>query len=153
MQLLPSPYVVAVIQAAPICPDREATLDKACELILEAGQHGARLVAFPESFVPCYADWVWTIPARRDQELNELYAEFLANAVTIPGDALDKVCRSARRAKTCVVLGVTERNIEASGASLYSSLVLIDAQRKIPRKHRYGNRFLFGGAFQFREEL
>ena len=136
MQLPPSPFVAAVIQAAPIYLDREATLDKACELSLEAGQHGARLIAFPESFVPCYPDWVWTIPARQDKLLNELHAEFLANAVTIPSDALDKVCRSARRAKTCVVLGVTERNAEASGASLYSSLVYIDAQGKILGKHR-----------------
>lgn len=136
MQLLPSPFVAAVIQAAPVFMDRDATLDKVCELVLEAGQHGARLVAFPESFVPCYPDWVWKIPANEEVALNELYAEFLANAVTIPSDALDKVCRTARRAKTCVVLGVNERNAETSGASLYSSLVFIDAQGKFLGKHR-----------------
>lgn len=136
MRTLDAPFVVAAVQAAPVMLDRDATIDKACELILEAGRRGARLVAFPEAFVPCYPDWVWKIPARETGTLNELYAEFLANAVTVPGDALDKVCRSARRAKTYVVLGVSERNIEASGASLYSTLVFIDAQGQILGKHR-----------------
>jgi nitrilase len=129
-------FTVAVIQAAPVFMDREATTDKACELILEAGKHGARLVVFPESFIPCYPHWVWSVPAREVGMLNELYAEFLANAVTIPDDSLDKVCRIARRAKTFVVLGVSERNAEASGASLYSTLVFIDAQGQIRGKHR-----------------
>lgn len=136
MKLLNLPYVVAVVQAAPVFMDREATLDKACELILEAGQNGARLVVFPESFIPCYPDWVWAVPADRDEILNELYAEFLANAVTIPSDALDKMCRIARRAKTNVVVGVSERNVEASGASLYNTLVYIDAQGQLLGKHR-----------------
>lgn len=136
MQTFEAPFVVAAVQAAPVMLDRDATIDKACELILEAGRRGARLIAFPEAFVPCYPEWVWKIPARETGTLNELYAEFLANAVTVPGDALDKVCRSARRAKTYVVLGVSERNIEASGATLYSTLVFIDAQGQILGKHR-----------------
>jgi nitrilase len=130
------PFVVAVVQAAPVHMDSEATIDKACELILEAGRHGARLVAFPESFIPGYPDWVWAVPAGDEVILNELYAEFLANAVTIPSDAFDKVCRIARRAKTHVVVGVSERNSEASSGSLYNTLVYIDAQGQILGKHR-----------------
>lgn len=136
MQTLNTPFVVAVVQAAPSVMDREATLDKACELILEAGQRGARLVAFPESFIPGYPEWVWNIPAGDEERLNASYAEFLAHAIAIPSDALDKICRIARRAKIYVVLGVSERNVEASGASLYSTLIFIDAQGKILGKHR-----------------
>jgi nitrilase len=136
VRLLNSPFRVSVVQAAPVFLDREATLDKACELILEAGGNGARLVVFPESFIPSYPIWSSVVPADRKLMLNDLYAEFLANAVTIPGDALDKICRIARRAKTCVVVGISERNIEASGASLYSTLVYIDEQGQILGKHR-----------------
>jgi nitrilase len=136
MQILTSAFKVAVMQAAPIFMDREATLDKACELVLEAGREGARLVVFPESFLPGYPIWAWSVPAGEEGLLNELYAEFLANAVTIPGEPLDKLCRTARRAKTYVVVGVSERNVEASGASLYNTLVYIDAQGQILGKHR-----------------
>lgn len=130
------PFLAAVVQAAPVFMDREASLDKACEQVLDAAQHGARLVAFPASFIPCYPEWVWTVPASEEQMLSELYAEFIANAVTIPSDSLDKLCRIARRAKTHVVIGVSERNVEASGASLYNTLVYIGAQGQILGKHR-----------------
>jgi len=136
MRTVNAPFKVAVIQAAPVLMDRDATIDKACELIFEAGQNGARLVAFPESFIPGYPDWVWTVPAGEQAMLNDLNAEFLANAVTIPSDPLDKICRIARRARTHVVLGVSERGMEGSGTTLYDTLVYIDARGQLLGRHR-----------------
>src|SRR5436190_14655856 len=123
MQTLNAPFQVAVVQAAPVWMDRDATIDKACELILEAGQHGARLVVFPEAFVPGYPEWVWSVPAGERGVLDELNALLLANAVTIPSDPLDKLGRIARRAKTVVVLGVSERSFAGNLTSLYDTLV------------------------------
>jgi nitrilase len=136
MQTVNSPFKVAVVQATPALMDRDATLDRACELILEAGHNGARLVAFPESFVPGYPDWVWSIPAGEQAVLNELSAEFLANAVTIPSDPLDKLCRIARRARTYVVLGLSECSVADSGSILYDTLVYIDADGQLLGRHR-----------------
>ena len=130
------PFTVAVVQAAPVWMDRDATIDKACELILEAGQNSARLVAFPESFIPGYPDWVWNVPAGEQAVLHELNAAFLANAVTIPSDPLDKICRIARRARMHVVLGVCERGMEGSVTTLYDTLVYIDAQGRLLGRHR-----------------
>jgi nitrilase len=45
---------VAVVQAAPILFDRDATIEKACHLIHEAASQGAKLVLLPEAFVPAY---------------------------------------------------------------------------------------------------
>ena len=45
---------VAVIQAAPVLFDREATVEKACRLIAEAAGQGAQLLLFPEAFIPAY---------------------------------------------------------------------------------------------------
>ena len=53
---------VAVAQATPIFLDRQATLEKACDIIADAGQNGAKLVVFPEAFIPAYPDWVWLVP-------------------------------------------------------------------------------------------
>lgn len=55
-------FRLAAVQTAPVFMDREATVTKACELITEAARGGARLVVFPEAFIPTYPDWVWHIP-------------------------------------------------------------------------------------------
>ena len=45
---------VAVIQASPVLFNKDATLEKACGLIREAGKHDSRLVLLPEAFIPAY---------------------------------------------------------------------------------------------------
>ena len=50
---------IAAIQAAPVFLDAEATVDKACDLIREAGANDADLAVFPEAFVPGYPVWAW----------------------------------------------------------------------------------------------
>jgi nitrilase len=127
---------IAAVQAAPVFLDQAATVAKACALIAEAGAAGARLVAFPESFIPTYPDWVWAIPAGEDGLLAELYATFLAESVAIPGPATDQLCAAARAAGTYVVMGLSERNVEAGGGSLYNSLLYIAPDGRILGKHR-----------------
>jgi len=84
-------------QATAVFLDGQRTLEKACELIAEAGRARARLIAFPEAFIPTYPDWVWAVPPGEEGLLNDLYAELLANAVTIPSDVTDRLCRAAQR--------------------------------------------------------
>jgi nitrilase len=129
-------FTVAVVQATPVFLNREATVDKACGLIEETGRAGARLAAFPASFIPAYPDWVWAVPAGETSVLNHLYAELLANAVDVPGPDVERLCQAARRAKVYVAMGVSERNSEASGASLYNTLLYIDPDGNIMGKHR-----------------
>ena len=45
---------VAAVQAASVFLDREASVAKACTLIEEAASHGARIIAFPEGFIPTH---------------------------------------------------------------------------------------------------
>lgn len=105
---------VAAVQATPVFLDREATTDKVCALVHEAASHGAELIVFPESFIPAYPDWVWRTPAWRDGEfVQRLYA----NAVSVPGPALQRVQDAAAEASAYVVVGVTE----IEGGTLYNS--------------------------------
>src|SRR3972149_376734 len=106
---------IAAVQVAPVYLDRDPTVEKACELIAGAGRPGAGLVVFPESFIPASPDWVWAVPAGADAVFNEMYARLLANSVEVPGAATQRLCRAARAAGTYVVMGMTERNIEAGG--------------------------------------
>jgi len=131
-----APFLVAAAQAAPVFLDREATVDKACALIAEAGARGARLIAFPEGFIPAYPFWVWFIPAGNTHALRELYSELLDQAVSVPSDATERLCAAAREAGVNVAVGINERNSEASGSTLYNSLLYIGADGRILGCHR-----------------
>ncbi len=130
------PFLVAAVQATPVFLDRKATTDKACDLIGDAGKKGVRLALFPEAFIPSYPFWIWYVPAGRSPVLRALYAELVANAVSIPDETTDRLCAAARKARVNVAIGVNERNTEASGASLYNTILLIDEQGEIRGRHR-----------------
>jgi nitrilase len=129
-------FRVAAVQASPVLLDREATVEKACAKIAEAASRGAKLVVFSETFVPGYPLWVWWIPAGRTNELRALYAELVDQAVDVPGPATERIGDAARAAGAHVVLGVNERNSEASGTSLYNTLLFFGDDGRLLGKHR-----------------
>jgi nitrilase len=133
---LGAPFRVAVVQHAPVFLERAASIEKACRLIAEAGHAGARLVVFPEAFIPAYPDWVWLLPPNDRRQQVALYAELVANAVTVPSADTERLGRAAQDAQVQLVIGVNEVNAEASGASLYNALLFFDAQGKLYAKHR-----------------
>src|SRR6185503_11748078 len=131
-----SPFRVAAVQRSPVFLSRDATIDRACECIAEAAAEGARLVVFPEAFVPGYPLWVWTIAAGQTMALRELYAEFVDQAIAIESPAIDRVREAARTAQAYIAIGANERNVEASGTSLYNSLIFIGADGAVLGVHR-----------------
>ena len=52
---------VAVTQHEPIWFDLTGTVDKTCRLIEEAARNGAKLVVFPEVWIPGYPAWIWCV--------------------------------------------------------------------------------------------
>ena len=80
-------FTAAVVQAAPIFLDREATIDKACRLIEQAGARGARLIVFPETWVPGYPFWLTS--ALPLQEPLRLFTRLFKNAVEVPSAATE----------------------------------------------------------------
>ncbi len=136
MNPTPSAFKVAAVQDAPVFLDRDATVAKACDWIARAAAEGAQLVVFPEAFVPAYPDWLWSVPARERAMLNELYAELLEQSIDVPGPATDVLGQAAQRAGVHVVIGVNERNAEASGSTLYNTLLLFGPDGRLLGKHR-----------------
>lgn len=116
--------------------DRDATVEKACRLIAEASQNGARLAVLPEAFIPTYPDWIWYLPPGNIALNQQLYSDLLDQSVSIPGPATDRLCQAARDAGIHVVIGVNERNMEASGTSLFNTIIYIDANGKLFGRHQ-----------------
>jgi nitrilase len=135
-----SSFKIAAVQACPVYLDLNATIDKACSLIRQAGHEGAALAAFPEAFVPGYPVWVWFIPPGHTAPIRELYARLVENSVTVPSEATDRLCAT---------IGINERNAETSGSTLYNTLLYISAEGTILGKHRKliptaGERLVWG---------
>jgi nitrilase len=122
--------VVAAAQCTPAFLDRSATLTVVVTAIEEAAAGGARLVVFPESFVPGYPDWVWRRPPMSD---GDWYARFSSQAVDIDGSDLDPVRDAARAAGVWVALGVTER---LRSGTLNNTVVYVDADGEVAGRHR-----------------
>jgi nitrilase len=130
-------FTVALVQDSPVFLDPVATVDKACKLITEAAKVGASLILFPEAFVAGYPDWVWLLPpGTKKPLLDEMNRSLLATAVSLPDTHTDRLRKAAKAAKIQVAIGVHERNSEASGASLYNTLLFIDERGELMGKHR-----------------
>lgn len=125
-------YKVAAAHAAPVFLDAARTLDKACALIDEAAHHGARLVAFPEAFVPAFPIWAaLEAPIRT----HALFKALAADAIEIDGLELRRVRELANRRGIFVSIGFTE-GTKASVECLWNSNVLIGSDGAILNHHR-----------------
>ncbi len=127
---------VAAAQVTPIFLDKTNTIKKACEVIIEAGKHGAKLIVFPEAFVSGYPDWVWLIPNNKGAILNKLYVELIDNSISVPDELTAQLCNAAKKAKVFVSIGINERNSEASNSTLYNSILSINSDGEIVGTHR-----------------
>jgi len=109
---------VAAVQAESVWLDLAGGVDKVISLIGEAAAGGARLVAFPETFVPGYPWWIWLDSPAAGMAFVPAYA---ANSMTRDGAELDRIRRAAARHRIHVVLGFSER----AGGSLYMAQAFI----------------------------
>lgn len=125
---------VAAVQAAPVYFDREASTEKACQLIHQAAKKGAALAAFGETWLPGYPFFAWGFAHNRSLFWNAA-AEYIANAVEIPSPTTDRLCAAAKIAGIDVVIGVVELD-ERTRASVYSTLLFIGREGTILGRHR-----------------
>ena len=132
-----SPHKVAVVQHASVALHRDRTLKRGVELLEEAAGHGARLIAFPETWLPGYPEWLWRLRPGDDYDLTaEIHARLLENAVDLAAGQLKPLQAAARRLKVTVAVGVHERDGKYSRATLYNTIVLIGPDGEILNRHR-----------------
>ncbi len=125
-------FTAAAVQASPAFLDADKTADKAVNLIAEAAGNGARLVVFPEVFIPAYPYWNWiTDPVTGSAWFDKL----VRASVFADGSEIGKI-RAAAKANDCyVVMGLNERGPVSLGA-LYNTLLFIGPDGEVFGKHR-----------------
>lgn len=128
-------FLAAVAQFAPVFLDREATVDKACRIIATAAEGGARLIAFPEAWIPTFPYWPRALPYPNQKLSINAYVALYREAVEIPSPATDRLCAAARKGRITVVMGLNEKE-SRQGGTMYNTLLYIGANGEILGRHR-----------------
>src|SRR5215471_8920697 len=111
MVLYPTVKVCAA-HAAPVFLDAQATVAKAVDMIGEAGRAGARLIAFPESFVPGFPVWA---SVQAPIKGHDYFKRLVANSIEVPGPETTLLCAAAREHQIFVSIGLSERSTASVG--------------------------------------
>ena len=123
---------VAAVQAAPVWLDLAATVDKACSLIAEAADNGAKLVAFPEVFLPGYPYWNWLLnPVQGSAWFEKLWHA----SPELEGKEVAQLCTAAREHDCTVVIGMNERDPRRVG-TLFNTNIIIGNDGSLLGRHR-----------------
>jgi nitrilase len=128
---------VAIVQKPPALLDRAQTLRGAVNAVREAATGGAKLVVFPEAFIPGYPSWIWRLRPGTDTALTErIHARLLANAVDLEAGDLAPLYAAANEHKVTVVCGINERDAQLSRGTIYTTVVVIGPDGSLLNRHR-----------------
>ncbi|KGO41724.1 Carbon-nitrogen hydrolase [Penicillium expansum] len=136
------PVRVAVTQAEPAWLDLTAGVTKTCELIAEAAQNKAQLIAFPECWIPGYPCWIWS--RLLDVEMNVAY---IKNSLRVDSPEMMQIQSCAKTHAIAVSLGFSEND----NNSIYIAQVCIGPDGEIKSHRRkmkptHMERTIFGDA-------
>lgn len=124
----------AVVQAGAAPFDSGACVDKAVRLIGEAAAAGARVILFPEAFVPGYPKGLHyglTVGAR-DPAGREEFRLYLDAAIAVPGPETERLGEAAAARGCYVIIGVIERE----GGTCYCTVLFFGPDGSLLGKHR-----------------
>jgi aliphatic nitrilase len=135
-------FKAAAVQRAPVLDDAWGTVEIVLASIGEAAAQGARLIVFPETFVPYYPYFSFIQPP---VAIGARHLKLYEHAVTVPGPVTEAVGAAAKAAGIYVLLGVTERD----HGSLYNCQLLFGDTGEILLRRRkitpsYHERMVWG---------
>ena len=124
-------YLAAAVQHAPGLTAEQGVAN-AIEAIAEAAGEGAKLIVFPETWIPSYP-YYHSQGANR-QAFSELYRHTFEHSIAVPGPMWDQIAAAAAQAEAYVVIGVNERELQAG--TIYNTLCYLGPDGSLLGKHR-----------------
>ncbi|KAK5989538.1 Cyanide hydratase [Cladobotryum mycophilum] len=122
-------YKAACVQSEPGWFNLEKSVQKTVDLILEAGEKGCKLIAFPETWIPGYCYWLWRV---NYQDSLPLLKDYHKNSLRPDSDEMRRIRSAARTASIYVSLGYSE----IDGNSLYMAQIIIDPTGEVINHRR-----------------
>ncbi|RRJ67253.1 carbon-nitrogen hydrolase family protein [Paenibacillus oralis] len=129
---------VAVVQSAPTLFVKQSALDKITSLTREAAGKGARLIVFPEVFLPGYPRGLsfGVRVGSRSHEGRKDWQRYWESSIEVPGPETNILGELAKELEVYLVIGVVERDQEFSSGTLYNSMIYIGPDGTFLGKHR-----------------
>lgn len=144
---------VAAIQYGPVYLDLARSVEKAKGLIAEAASLGAKLIVFPETWLPGYPVWLdccrdvalWDYPP-----VKRVFARLMENSVVVPGPVTEALGIAARKRAVALNISIHERVVDGPGrGTLYNTMLTFGANGALLNCHRkimptYTERMIWG---------
>lgn len=125
-------FRAAAVQESSVWMDRGGTTEKVLKLIREAARKGANIIAFPESFIPGFPYWVFSLPFNQSMPWQLLMQE---QAVSLDGPEVAAIAKVCGELEVTVVVGVTEREAGRLG-TFYNTNLVFGPDGSFLGKHR-----------------
>jgi nitrilase len=124
----------AVVQASAVPFDTDACVEKAVRLVGEAAAKGAKVVVFPEAFIPGYPKGLnyGLVVGARDPVGREEFRIYLDAAIPVPGPHTQRLGEAAAAHAVHLVIGVIERD----GGTCYCTVLFFGPDGGLLGKHR-----------------
>ncbi len=126
------PVTVACAQVEPVVFDLDATIDRIDQVAAEAAGKGAKLVLFPEAFIPAYPSNRWARYLAAGQDATGVYAKLAQSSVEIPGPASDRLGSIASERGIWLAVGANELD----RGTIYNALLLYGPDGALALHHR-----------------
>lgn len=131
-------FKVAVVQAGSEVMDKEKGVKKTIQLLEEAGKNHAKIIVFPEAFIPAYPRGMsfGAVVGSRSNEGRKDFLNYWKNSITVPGPETDLIGKAVKKAGAYVIIGVIEKDNESSKGTLYCTALFFGPNGELLGKHR-----------------
>lgn len=134
MSLKTGKVKVAVVQAASVIMDKKGCLEKVRKMAGEAVEKEAKIILFPEAFIPCYPRGLsfGSVVGSRSLEGRKDWARYYNNSIDVPGPDTAFLGNVAKETGAYLAIGVMENE----KGTLYCTLLYFDPKGFLLAKHR-----------------
>jgi nitrilase len=126
------PLTAACVQVEPVLFDRAATIDKIAGLAAEAAGNDARLILFPEAFIPAYPSNRWVQFLSAGGEGKPVYAKLARESLEVPGPDTERLGEIAQEHGLWLAVGANE----LTRGTVYNALLVFGPNGELVLHHR-----------------